>query len=128
MDCDGVRPLKDGDPIVPVPERLALCVVPLTPPESSVTVSVADSAPCAVGVKIILIVQLSPAKRDVSQSFVSLKSLLLGPVIAMLAIARGAIEAESVSVCAVLGVPMVWLPKFRLAGVSVATGGATRKP
>ena len=50
----------------------------------SVTVSAAVRVPVALGVKVTLIVQFAPAARLVPQVFVSAKSPLLDPVMAML--------------------------------------------
>lgn len=51
----------------PVPLRAAVCVAPAVPPESSVTVSVADSDPAAEGVNVTLIWQLDPLESELPQ-------------------------------------------------------------
>ena len=45
---------------VPVPVRETICMVPATPPESSVMVNVADSADVVEGVKVMLTTQVFP--------------------------------------------------------------------
>ena len=47
-------------PDKPVPERFAVCVLPATPLELSVTVSVADLLPVAVGANVTQILQELP--------------------------------------------------------------------
>ena len=77
---EGVRLTADA---VPVPERLAVCGLPLA---LSVTASVAVRVPLAVGVKVTLMVQLELAASEVPQLLVWAKSLLLAPAMAMLEI------------------------------------------
>ena len=88
---EGVR-LTPG--AVPVPERLAVCGLPLA---LSVTVKDAERAPVALGVNVTLIVQLELAASDVPQLLVCSKSPLLVPVTAMLEILN-AVPPEFVSV------------------------------
>ena len=71
---------------VPVPERLAVCGVLVA---LSVTVSVAERVPPAVGVNVTLMVQLELAASEVPQLFVCAKSPLLVPVMAILEIFNG---------------------------------------
>jgi len=75
---------------VPVPERLAVCGLLVA---LSVTVKVPLRVPVAVGVKVTLIVQDAPAATELPQLFVSAKSPLLAPVMAMPDIASGAFPA-----------------------------------
>jgi len=125
-----LRLVVDRESVVmtPVPESVAVWVAPLPPPELSVMVRVADSAPFNEGVKVTLTVQLDSAAREVPQSFVWLKSLLLAPVIVIVAMVSGPAEFESVRVCEVLGTPTGWFGKLRPDGARAAAGGHTRKP
>src|SRR5438094_3693979 len=103
---------------MPAPLSATVCGLPEA---LSLTASVADRAPRALGVKVTLIVQLAPAATLVPQSFVWAKSLLFGPVIATLVIFSAWLPVfESVTVC-VIGVARSWLPKVRLGGESVAS-------
>ena len=77
LRVDGAR-LAIG--AMPVPLSEAVCVVPLTPPLLSVTVSVPLRVPDAAGVKVRLITQLPLAGTELPQLFVSAKS----PITAML--------------------------------------------
>ena len=52
---------------VPVPESATVCGLPAA---LSVIVTIADRAPTAVGVKVIMIVQFAPAATLVPQAFV----------------------------------------------------------
>jgi hypothetical protein len=78
---------------VPVPLKLAVCVLPVTPPALSVTVRVAAREPAAPGVKVTLIVQEPDAATGLLVEQVvpveaTAKSLALVPEMAMLAIVR----------------------------------------
>jgi hypothetical protein len=78
---DGADPPPVPPPaLVPVPVRPTDCG---SPAALSVTVSVAERAPLATGVKVTLIVQRAPAAMLDPQPFVSAKSLGLAPVIEM---------------------------------------------
>src|SRR5437016_3476869 len=72
---------------VPVPDRLAVCGLLVA---LSVTAKAPLRAPVAEGVKVTLIVQDAPAATELPQLFVSAKSALLAPVMAMPDIASGA--------------------------------------
>jgi len=74
----------------PVPVRLTVWVLPETPFELSVTVSVAVLVPVAVGLKYALMLQLALAATEVPHVLVSLKSPLLAPEIATLVTAKAA--------------------------------------
>ena len=114
---------------VPVPVSAAVCVVPSTPLLSSVMVSVPVRAPVVEGVKVTSTVQLEPPASEVPHVWVSLKSLLFGPVIVMPAmVSDPAPVLVSVTVLGTLGWPTIWFPKSRLEGKTTALGGDTRNP
>ena len=115
----------------PEPESATVCVEPGVPPASSVTVSVADSAPDIEGVNVTLIVQLAPDASEPSQLSTSLKSPEGVPeagAIVTLEISSGPPVAISVALCAALAKFTGWVPKASVAGESVAVAGATRNP
>jgi len=71
-----------GAAVVPVPERLTVCGLPLA---LSLMLSEASQLPLAKGLNVILMVQLRPAGSKLPQVLpCSAKSLALAPVIAML--------------------------------------------
>jgi len=115
--------LATGTP-PPVPVKVALCVLPVTPPALSVTVRVALNVAALAGVKVTLIMQELPAATGVLVEQVvpgeaMAKSLGLVPPIAMLAIVRAELVGLlSVKGVAALVVPTVWVPKFTLEGES----------
>lgn len=80
-----------GPPLVPVPERLTVCGLPVA---LSTTEIDAFLIPEAVGVKITEIVQFDPAATDVPQVLVCEKSPALAPVIVMLVIASAALPVS----------------------------------
>jgi len=88
--------------------------------------TLADRPPAAVGVKMTLIVQLDPAARvlePVGQVLVWAKSPLLVPVMLIPLIVRAAVPLlVRVTVCVELLVPVCWLAKVRLVGLSVTAG------
>ncbi len=69
-----------ADGVVPVPARLAVCGLPVA---LSLTASVADLGPLAVGANVTLIAQVVPAATLVPQLLVWTKSPLFVPVIVM---------------------------------------------
>ena len=84
----------------PVPERLAVCGLPLA---LSATLSVAERAPLAEGVKVTLIEQLAPAATELPQVLVWAKLLALVPETATPVMDNAALpELVSVIACAVL--------------------------
>src|SRR5450759_754818 len=100
----------------PVPASVALKVAPLAG-----TWSVAASAPLTCGVKVTLIWQLAPAARLAPHVLVSLKDRLFDPTIRTLPIAAvEAVTLVTVTTCAPLLVPLAWLPKLTLPGVTVS--------
>ena len=117
---EGVRLTADA---VPVPDRLAVCGLPLA---LSVRASVAARALVAVGVNVTLMVQLVLAASVEGlrgQLFVWPKSPGFVPPIAMLVIVNGALPVfESVTAWAGLVVLTCWLPKGTDEGVRVTVG------
>jgi hypothetical protein len=108
---DGVAE-SDGPGAVPVPERLTL-VGPFGSLVAMVSVPLRD--PLAAGEKVTLIVQLAPAARLVPQLFVCAKS----PLTAIELIDADAFPVLcTVTVCAALVVPTLWLGNVRLDGVT----------
>ena len=92
----------------------------------SVMLKVPVRVPEAVGVNVILTVQLAPTATEPPQVLVSAKS----PEAEILEMVRAALPVlETVTVCAALVVPTVWLAKVRVDGVTVAVVvGATPVP
>jgi hypothetical protein len=79
-------------------------------------VSVPVLAPVVVGVKVTLMSQLAPAPTEVPHVFVWAKS----PLGVMLVMAKAEDPLlVSVTVCAVLVVLTLWVPKVRLVGKTV---------
>ena len=117
---EGVSVAADA---VPVPERLAVCGLPLS---SSVTVKVAVRAAVAVGVNVTLMVQLELAAsvEGVSgQLFVWPKSPGFVPPRAMPLMVSGAVPVfESVRAWAVLVVPTIWPANVSEGGESPTAG------
>ncbi len=108
---------------VPVPERVTDCVLPVALLLLSVTTSEAERLPETWGANVTLMVQLLPAPTELPQLFVWAKALALLPVNPMLLREREAFPVLlSVTVCAELVVPRVWLLKVKLAGLTPAVG------
>jgi hypothetical protein len=119
----GERLTTGAGSLVPVPDKLMVCVLPAVPLLLSVTISVPARAPVAVDVKVTAIVQLAPAATELPQAFVSAKSPALVPVTVMPAILNAVLPVlVSVTVWAALVVLTVWSPKERLPGAMLATG------
>lgn len=94
----------------------------------SVMVSVAVRVPVAVGLKVTKIVQLEPAEIEVPHVLASEKAAALVPVTAMLVMVRDwSLLSVSVTDCAELAAPCVWLAKVRLL-VDRATPAAVPVP
>jgi hypothetical protein len=104
---------------VPVPERATVCGLSAA---LSTNTSEPDRLPVAVGLKVMLTVQLAPAATVEPQLLlVMLKSLL--PVIVSLVRFRVALPVlVNVTGCGELEVPTVWLPNERLVGDTLTTG------
>ena len=89
----------------------------------SAMVSVADRAPEAVGVNVILMVQLALAAKLAPQLLVCAKSPLLTPAMLMLVRLNAAVPLlVSVTAWAALPIPTDWLPNAIDVGESVAAG------
>jgi hypothetical protein len=87
----------------------------------SVTVNVPVRAPAAVGVKVTEIAQLAPAPTEEPHVFVSAKS----PEAAICVTARAAAPPfDKVTTCAALVLPVIWLLKVSMAGLSEACGAS----
>jgi hypothetical protein len=107
---------------VPVPVRPTVCGLPEA---LSLTLKLPVRVPDAVGVNVTLMVQFPPAARELPQLLVSAKS----PLAMMLLIVRVALPVlESVTVCAALVVPTVWLEKVSELGETLATGAGPEVP
>lgn len=111
---DGVR-LASGP--LPVPFRLAVCVLEF-PFELSATVRTPARVPLVVGVKVTLIVQLTPGLTEAPQALVTAKSPL---AVTLVILSAAAPVLLSVTAWAGLVDPTAWLAKDRLAGASPAT-------
>jgi len=99
---------------MPVPLSATTCVPPL-----SVIVIAPVRAPAAAGVNVTEIVHCPGLATVARQLLVSLKS----PLALMVVIARLLVPVfESVTVCVVLAIPTVWLPKFSIDGESPTPG------
>jgi len=99
----------------PVPARGTVCGLP---PPLSVTLTEAERAPSASGVKVAVIVQLPPAGTLDPQVLVSLKSLVFAPVRPMLVMESPflVLVFVKVIVCSALLLPTAIVPKLRLDG------------
>jgi hypothetical protein len=103
---------------MPTPLSVAVCV---GTGELSVTTSVAVRAPLAEGVKMTLIVQLTPAARLVPHPFVWVKSAGFDPLMAMLVMDSGASPLfRRVRVCAALAVLTSWFANTTEVGLRTA--------
>ena len=117
----------DMEKSVPVPVRTTLCGLPAA---LLVTVMLADRAPMAPGVKVVLKVQLEPAARLLApnkQGDVPVaertKSPALAPVTVILVRFNWAVpELVRVITVEALGTLTAWLPKFTLAGERLTAG------
>ena len=112
--------LRLGPLVVPVPDRLTVCGLPVA---LSVMLMDADRAPATVGVNVTLIVHDALAARLLPHVVVRAKSPLLVPVTAMLLIVSDAPPVLlSVTVDAALVVPTAWFANGRDVGLTVAMG------
>jgi hypothetical protein len=99
---------------VPVPVKLTVCGLPAA---LSKMLTVAVRVPAAVGVNVMLIVQLPPAATELPQVVVSGKSPGLSPVTIKLVMPKRVLPLfVKLTVCAGLLVPTSWLPKVRVEG------------
>lgn len=95
--------VKSGLVVVPVPFSVAVCGLLAS---LSATLSVAVTAPVAVGVNVTLIVQLAPTANVVPHALVSAKDAAAEPVMLTAMLFTVAVLLFfSVTVCAVLVVP-----------------------
>ena len=115
-----------GAGVTPVPLSATLCGLPLA---LSLTVTLALRPPFAEGVKVTLMMQLTPAASVFGlsgQVFVWAKSPAFAPLSETLVMVSAAVPLlVSVATCAALVVPTFWLPKLRLVGASVTPGAMT---
>ncbi len=110
----------------PVPVRLTDCGLPEA---LSVILRPPDRVPEAVGVNVTLMVQFAPAATELPQLLVCAKSPLFVPVTAMLVRFSEALPVfESVTVCAALVVPTVWLVKVNEEAERLTTGAEAAAP
>ena len=114
------RLVSVGVTATPVPVRVTVCGEPgaLLAIETD-----ADSPPAEVGEKVTLIVQLALAESALPQAFDCPNSVAFVPVTEMLVILSVALpELVSVTDCALLVVPVFWLPKETLVVASETAG------
>ena len=79
--------------------------------------------PVAEGLKVTAMLQCAPAATELPQVLVCVKSFALEPVTLMPEIVSAALPVlVSVTLCAALVVPVAWLAKARLVGLSETTG------
>jgi hypothetical protein len=108
-----------GAEVVPVPVKLTVWVLPETPLLLSVRVREPVRVPAAVGLKVTLMMQESPAVTLLPQLLVSEKS----PLTVMLATASAALPVLlRVTVWGALVVPVACEPNVRLGGATPAIG------
>jgi hypothetical protein len=111
--------------VTPVPDKLTVCVVGLA---SSVKVSVAANVLAVVGVNVKSTVQVLPGATvdpfvQVVPVVAMANSLALAPPSATVVICSVSVPPlVSVTACARLVVPMIWLPKATGLGAGVACG------
>lgn len=109
----------------PVPVKGTLCGLPAA---LSVMLSEEEALPVFVGVKVMLIVQLAFEARVFPQVLVCANSPLLPLTILMFDNNSDDVPVlVSVTACALLLTPTLWLPKLRLVGDKPTTGCAERK-
>jgi len=106
----------------PVPVRPTVCGLPEA---LSVTLELPVRVPDAVGVNVTLMLQFPPDASEPPQLSVSAKS----PLATMLLMVRVAVPVfDSVTVCAALVVPTLWLAKVSEVGERLATGAGPEGP
>ena len=110
---------------VPVPVRFTVCGLPAA---LSKMLTVAVRVPAAVGVNVMLIVQLPPAATELPQVVVSGKSPGSSPVTTKLVMPKMVLPLfVKLTVCAGLLVPTSWLLNVRFEG-ETPTPGAVPVP
>jgi hypothetical protein len=118
------KPMPAGDMRIaaesPVPDRGTICGLPA---ELSVTESIADRLPAALGVKVMLKVHEPPAISELPQVLVSEKSPLLVPVSEIPVIVSVPVPVlVSVMEPAALLVPTTWPGNTSDVGAKVTAG------
>src|SRR5437870_168925 len=121
MACvENVKLTGESLAVVPIPLSVTFCGLPAA---LSLMLTAAVRVPLAVGLKVTLIPQLAPAANELPQVWVCAKFPALVPVIAMLLMVKIAVPVFlSVTVLAVLVVPIACVEKVRLVGDKVAFG------
>jgi hypothetical protein len=113
-----LRLVGESFAVVPIPIRLTFCGLPAA---LSVTLRAAVRVPLAVGLNVILMLQLAPVANELPQVWVCAKSPALVPVIAIPLIVKVVVPIlVSVTGFAGLDVPRATVPKLRLVGESFA--------
>ena len=115
---------------VAVPERVTVCVLPGTPLELSVMVSVALLEPVVWGAKAMLIVQDAPTARcppAVEHESLPLSGKSVESELPMLKVSGEALPLVRINALDTLEVVASWSPKFQVDGDTVAPLGATKK-
>ena len=109
--------MGDNFAAVPIPVRFTFCGLPTS---LSVTLSAAVRIPLALGLHVILKVQLAPAAKEAPQVWVCGKAALV-PVTAIPVIVRAMVPTlVRVTAFAALEVPVATAPKLRLNGENFA--------
>ena len=117
----GVR-LTSGPVPAPVPERVALCGLPL--PLSTI-LTIAVRVPLAKGVKVKLMVHRAPAATEFPQVLTSEKSLASAPVSATLVMLKAAFpELVTVMACVSLVFPKARVAKIKPEGARLTLGAS----
>jgi hypothetical protein len=93
---------------IPLPNSEITCGLPVA---SWISMTLPRHEPATVGVKVTLKVQLAPAASDDTHLEAAKSPVAATPVIVNAALP----VFVTVTVCAELGVPVVWFPKFKLA-------------
>jgi hypothetical protein len=115
-----------GGGVVAVPVNALVCGEPAA---LSLTLSVAESLPAAVGSNVTEMLHEAPAAREVPQLFDDVKAAVFAPVRVIPEIVSAALPVLlSVADCAALFVPATIEPKSSFAGVSVAAGAVAAAP
>jgi hypothetical protein len=109
----------DGTP-TPVPFKVTDCGDPAA---LSAMARAAPRLPAAIGLNVTEMPQCAPAATDVPQVFVSAKSCVSEPPMAMLLIVSAPVPVlVRVTDCAALAVPAFWLAKVSAEALSDTTG------
>jgi hypothetical protein len=104
--------------VVPIPLRVTFCGLPAA---LSLMLSAAVRVPDAVGLNVILMLQLAAVANELPHVWVCAKSLALVPVTAIAVMLKVVLPMlVSTTVFAELVLPMATVPKFKLLGESFA--------